>query len=334
MRKKHRILRHCLLLVCLIVPSAQLKAETFRVHALVPLAVPALPPQDAAEDDRLSVGMNDALALTLPDDLTYINGIELRVKIPEEVAAWRDTIAYSLYDDIEPKPSADEIDYTGTRISVNTFPGKLSLIIYIPIAADFAVKKSPYHVIVDARPDISDGFVFLRLQLAMKGAPESFERAQFELSARPVLRNLGKLALTVTEPKDAAANYHLFIDGEAIALDGPLLLEAGEHHLSLTSEAYRDEVRTFRIEQARTTALAVQLRGIEPTVRVVSPENAQVYFDGILMEDTRDALTVTAGDHSVRFVIGDYEVTKTVQAVNGRSYTVSLSLDAEISETE
>ena len=330
--KKRSLLLQMVVSAC--IALSPLGAETFRVHAMFPLQVPESPPQDAVEEQKIAVGMNDALSLILPEDRTYLSGIELRVKIPEEIAAWRDTIAYSLYNGIEPLPAADIIDYSGERISVNTFPGKLSLIIYIPIAKDFAIKESPYHVIVGAKPDTSDGFVFLRLQLAMKGVPESFERAQFELSARPVLRDLGALALTVLEPEGETNGYQLFIDGEAAEAGGALLLATGEHHLSLTSESYRDEVRTFRIEQARTTALSVQLRGIAPTVRVVSPENAQVYFDGTLLADTKNAFVVTPGDHSVRFVVGDYELVKTVQAVNGRSYTVNLSIDAEVSETD
>lgn len=308
--------------------QAVIQAETFRVHELFPLTI-----TDISSEPKAVTSINDALSIELPEDLTYINGIELHIKIPEDVAAWRDTIAYSLYNGIEPRPQKDKIDYSGERISVNTLPGKLSLVVYIPIANDFTIKESPYHVIISAIPNIKNHFIFFRMQLAMKGVPESFESAQFEISAKPVLRNVGTFTLIALEPNNDNKGFQAFIDGEAVD-ENTVLLETGEHQLSIHSEYYRDEVRTFRIDQAQTTTLEVVLRSIEPTLRVISPENARVYYDGTLLENTREAFVVIPGEHSIKFVIGDYEVVKNVTVVNGRSYTVNLSVDASVSETD
>ncbi|MCR5724620.1 MAG: hypothetical protein K6G80_05990 [Treponema sp.] len=308
--------------------------ETFRVHELHELAL-----SDTNSECRVRAGINDALSVELPDDVTYINGIELTVRIPEIIASWRDTVAYSLYNGIKPTPAKDKIDYTGERISVGTFPGKLSYTIYIPISKDFSIKESPYHTILTAIPDTTGKFIFFRMQLAMKGVPEAFESETFDITARPVLRDKGALSLSVTPPeKDAGKNYpySLYIDGELMEFQQAnlLLLPTGEHHLSITSEYFRDEVRTFRIEQARETSLAVMLRDIAPTLRIISPENAKLFLDGEPFTAGSADVVVTPGDHTVRFVIGDYEVVKTVTAVNGRSYTVNLSVDATVSESE
>lgn len=308
-------------------------AETFRVHQMH-----IMPLTDTASEKNVTAGINDALGIQLPEDLTYINGIELTIKIPEIIASWRDTIAYALYNSISPIPQAEKIDYAGERICVGTFPGKLSYTIFIPLASDFSLADSPYHTILSAIPDRKNSFVFFRMQLAMKGVPESFETATFDITAKPVLRDLGELKLSVSQPPENAASplpYSLYIDGAAVEQpENRLLLKTGEHHLSITSQHFRDEVRTFRIEQANSTSLSVLLRDIAPTVRIISPQNAVLYFDDEPFTTPDRDITVTPGDHIVRFVIGDYELRKTVSAVNGRSYTVNLSIDATISETE
>ncbi|MDE5614871.1 MAG: hypothetical protein K2I74_09550 [Treponemataceae bacterium] len=318
-------------LFCGIVFSCLLTAtaETFRVRATVPLAL-----NDITDEAQATATMNDALLITLPADMTYVSGVELKFKIPETVAAWRDTIAYSLYDDIRPRPSAQTVDYEGTRISVNTFPGKLSHIVSIPLAENSTVKHSPYQDIIAARPDTKNGYVFFRMQLAMKGAPESLENAVFAVTAKPVLLNKGTLRLLITEPDGAHKPYTVMIDEKAVTPQGGMLIDTGEHHLSITSDEYRNEVRTFRIEQAKTTELTVAMRGIEPLLKIISPNDARIFLDGEPLANTKEPLTVTPGDHTVRFMIGDYEVVRTVSAANGRSYTVHLSVDAAVTEDD
>ena len=76
------------------------------------------------------------------------------------------------------------------------------------------------------------------------------------------------------------------------------------------------------------------MRGIEPLIKIIAPENANIQFDGNSITDTKNIFSTTPGDHVIKFTIGDYEVIKTINAVNGRSYTVSLDIDASVSEDE
>ena len=327
----------CTTVFSFLLASATASAESFRVRATIPLAL-----DDITSEAQATATMNDALLITLPADMTYVGGVELKFKIPEIVAAWRDTIAYSLYADVRPRPSAQTVDYEGTRISVNTFPGKLSHIVYIPLSENSPIKHSPYHEIVAVIPNVADGTVFFRMQLAMKGVPDEFEQAVFDVTVKPVLLNKGKLRLRIVEPNDSHNPYDITVDEKPVTLgdDGTVatkggeLLGTGEHRLSITSDDYRNEVRTFRIEQAKTTELTVTMRGIEPLVRIVSPNDARVFMDGKPLTNTKEPFPVTPGDHTIRFEFGNYEVVRTVNAVNGRSYTVQLSVDAAIIEDD
>ena len=248
------------------------------------------------------------------------------------VATWHDSVAYTLYNSLSPSPDEKKIDYTGEKIYVNTIPGKFSERIYFPLSKDFAIKGSPYASIIPKMPKVDD-CVFLRFQQAMKGVPEELEKAVFEISAKPVLSDKGKLNLSVTPAAREDKKYAVYIDDNLVSNYRDILLKTGEHHLSIISDSYRNEVRTFRIEQARTTNLAISLKGIEPTLKILSPSTAEVFLDDKKVHPNEERV-IDSGDHKITFRFGDYELVKTLSAVNGRSYTVNLNIEANITEEQ
>ena len=303
-------------------------AETFRVAKTHFLEISG----DYAEASSDS-GIFDAIAIKLPEDTTFITGLELTIKIPQVMANWRDSVAYLFYENLSPLPAEKNIDYSGSRINISTIPGKLVNTIYIPFNEKFSIKNNPYAKILEEKISAENGTIFLRFMLAMKGAPEELENARMEITAKPVLSDEGCFTLEVSRPEGKTENYSVYIDDQFIpSIPQKLLLKKGEHHLYLSGEAYRNEARTFIVEQARLTNLKVRLRGIEPEVKIISPENASVSLDGKLLSSPKEPLIISQGQHTVRFTIGDYEITKTFDAINGRSYTVNLNIDASITE--
>ena len=310
---------------------------------------------DVTETVDFKAGIDDAVHIKLPEDMTYVCGIEINMKIPEEIAAWRNSVAYSLYDDVKPKPSEKKKDYSGKRISYATIPGRLSLHIYIPLTQEFNIKDSPYSEKIPVTPKVDKKDLFFRLQLILEEAPETFGSAKIEISVKPVLIDKGRLNFsvepakqlnlpTLTKNADSAkksqkdtkceksAKYTIFIDDKEIPNFNTMLLPTGEHHVSIVSESYRNELRTFIIEQAKTTNLSVELRSIEPTLIFICPMNTEIYFDEKLIENPKTAFIIEPGEHSAKMVVGDYEIVKNFTAVNGRSYTMSLDIDANIYE--
>lgn len=307
--------------------SGSLHAEGFRVRNVVRINVDSLSASLPAK-----VGINDGLLLSLPKDKTYISGIELNIKIPEAVATWRDSVAYTLYSNLQPEPQENRIDYTGEKLMLNTVPGKFSMTAYFPLSEDFSIKSNPYSVIISKMPEVKES-LFIRFQLAMKGVPESLENSSFEITAKPVLSDKGKLSLSILPVPTESKSLSIYIDDIPVKENKEIFLKTGEHHLSIVSDSYRNELRTFRIEQAKTTKLSIQLRGIEPTLKILSPSNAAVFLDEKKFMQNEEHI-IEAGEHKIKFILGDYELTKTLSAVNGRSYTVNLNIDANISEED
>ena len=317
-------------------------SENFRVRKVLPIAFSEI-------DEKLSVesGINDALFITLPvsaPDFQYVSGVELNLKIPEEIIKWQDSVAYMLYENLEPLPdsASKNLNFYGERLHVATISANFSLTLYVPVSSDFAIKNSPYSVRLPALSSAEKNGIFLRFMMVMKGVPESLEDSIIEISAKPVLKNQGALNLTVNLPPSSSSEnsaesaadekYSVFIDDIPVNDYSNKILATGEHHLSIVSDSFRNELRTFRIEQAKTMNLAVNLRGVEPLLKIVCPNNIQVFLDGAQIPVSSEPVAVTQGEHTVRFVFGDYEVVKTLSAQKGRTYSVNLNVDASISE--
>lgn len=315
--------------VCALAQPAM--AESFRVRKTHLVSVGA-----AGGSETVRTGINDALVLMLPEDRTFIQGVELSFKVPQIVASWRDSVAWSVYNDISGTPKENRIDYNGTRATVGTFGNSLSLNLQIPLGEENAIKKSAYATLLDIVPDTSKGFVFLRLQLAMKGTSEEITDAKFEITVKPILINKGKLAITVAPPSGTELKpYTAFVDGKSWSHGAESeLIETGVHNISLVSDFYRNEVRTITIEQAQTTVVAVTFRDITPTLRIAAPEGTVLFLDGRQQPVSPEPFFITQGEHSIRCIVGDYEIVKTITAMNGRSYTVALTMDAAVLEDE
>lgn len=291
--------------------------------------------------------LNDAIAIFLPEDRTFMEGLEIKMTIPEEMALWRDCSACVIYDSLNQIPSKDIIDYSGQKAFFGVIPGKLSWYLQIPFIESEKLKTNHYTTKMENIPDLSCNYIFLRLQQIMKGMPDSVLESKVTVSIKPILSNQGILALNIQDNSlyeddfsDSGENYtenesvySVFIDDIPQSGDlSHLLLETGIHTISVISEDYRTEVRTLRIEQAKITSLDIFLKSIEPTVFITSPEGTEIFFDEEPFLDIGSEVIVTEGEHKVKFIIGDYEIVRSITTIKGKTYKVNLAVDLQISE--
>ena len=305
-------------------------AESFRVSRVHELAVVETP--DSEGTARL--GINEALAISLPADQTFIEGLELKFDIPEAVASWMDSVACSVYANISPTPKATQIDYSGTRAYVKTLPGKLSWVLQIPLKKENSIKSNNYTTKVDSVITPSSNIIFVRLQPVMKGVPEETLNAIVPITVKPILMNKGQLAFKLIPPEKKLEPCTIFIDDKMTPLsaDSKVLLDTGVHDISIISESYRNEVRTVRIERAKTTELSVEMKSLEPTLLITAPEGTEVLLDDVKCTTLGKEFVITEGEHKIKFTIGDYEIVRSITAIKGKTYTANFSLDLDISE--
>lgn len=307
-----------------------LSAETFRVSKMHTVEIQ----QDITSETSALIGINESLAIFLPKDKEFIEGLEIKMDIPEAVAEWMDSVACSVYDNVKPKPSVNQIDYSATRQFVSTLPGRLSWVLQIPFTKENSLKANKYTTKMDTIPNLSQNMIFIRLQPVMKGIPEETLNSKIKITAKPILLNKGKLELTLN-PKNDLAQCSVFIDDKSVDfLQNPqkIILDTGIHNISIISETYRNEVRTVRIDQAKTTELIVEMKSIEPTLIVIAPDGAKVTLDGEDFSTFKTEVPITEGEHKIAFSIGNYEIAKTINVVKGKTYTANFLVDLEILE--
>lgn len=305
-----------------------LNAENFRVYKthIVDFSV------DYLQSKKVSAGVSDAVVVKLPKDLIFIQGIAFEVKIPQIVASYHDSVAYSVYKNVTPNPKAGVIDYSGQRLGIETFPAKLSYNIQLPLIKNHQLKTSPYSVLLEPLSEDVET-IFLRLQQVMKGTPAEFFDALFVIDVKPVLIDKGMLNLSFEKPEGVEGDFVVYVDEvEVLDYSKGLLLNTGIHHLSVVSDFFRNEVRSVTIEQGQFTNVAIELKDLTPTLQVIAPENTIVELDGVILEQNSKVFTITEGEHQVKLSVGNYETVRTINAQKGKTYKVSLSVEVDIVE--
>lgn len=318
--------------------SAYLNAENFRVMEMHD----ALISTDGSKT-VISCGINDGICIQIPEDRRFIQGLQIDLHIPKVIASYRDSVALSLWTDCE--DGASEIDFRGNKVYLDTVLPRLSQTLQLELAGRM-VRKDPYATVIPYAIQDKDSSAVLRFQLAMKGVPADLLDAVLEVEIKAILSNEGLFTLDFTYPEEESvlapaeetdteeecAPLLVYIDEMPFQEYTGIILPAGIHHLSVIAENYRNEVRTFTIEQAKETALTVDLKAVTPELWLVAPENAVIYLDDELVESRNEKQLITAGWHTVRFVLADYELTRTFEAVSGRTYNVSVNVSLDIFE--
>lgn len=306
-----------------------LSAESFRVTRAETVDIPLLNPETA----ELSLGYNDGVAVLLPRDRIFLAGVEIEVKSPETVLQYPGAMAYAVYSGLSGL-SETGYDFQGEKLAMEMLPAKLTFVLRIPLQENHGFKSDPYTEVMEMVPAPEDEPLFFRLFPVMKGLPEEFETAAFLVKVRPVLNGDGGFRLQVSHP-DGAEQPVLSVRIDEQPVDDPgrmMVLPQGAHHVAVSAEKYRTEVRTFTVEQANVTEMTLNLKETTPTVVFASPDNVTVTLDGEPVENPQESRRIAPGKHTVTFSVGGYELHRQFTAEEGRDYSVSMTVDAEISE--
>ena len=186
-------------------------AENFRTHSTQIIEL-----ENTLEKKSAEASINDSIAVKLPEDSTFIQGIELNIKVPKVITEWRDCVAWSLYSSISPEPEAKKIDYSGVRAETGTFES-LSLTVLVPLEKNNTIKKDVYSYMAEFLNSKEDGFIFLRFQLVMKGVSSEIMESKFTVTAKPIFIDKGIVSLkTLTEDGNTPESYSVFLDGNQV----------------------------------------------------------------------------------------------------------------------
>jgi hypothetical protein len=288
-----------------------------------------------SSSQRILMGKNDGLHIKLPEDRTLLDGVEIEIKIPREFLMSKAAVTYSFFNEVTRENVTDSPlkKITAQQIHSAYIPSRLSLVLQVPIFADKNyIKSSPYELLVsDAAPGEKSSLFFA---LFVGETSAEVEDLKFEIFVKPIFMAKGTLDLALIFPEDVEKPVTVTVG--KIPIDNwkmPIVLPIGEYHVVVSSDFFRTEVRYFMIEQKKTNSLVVVLRDIKPRFNISAPDTVDVYIDGVFHRNRSD-IVVAEGMHIVRFVMGDYEITRSILAELGKSYEITFNIDVNINEVE
>ena len=288
---------------------------------------------EAFDPVSLTIGYNDAVAFAVKNDILFLEGIELEIKQNKASMRYPNAIAYTVYTDIKPEPSKKHIDYSAKKISTALLPNRFSHIIRIPVKKDYNFKQIKNSELLPYNGNIAVSPFMLRLNPVMKGLPEDFEQATFTIIARPLLIAEGGLQLKLVHPDKEQKPVTVQLNNEYLTqLDTLQLLLPGTYSVSISSDAYRTEMRSCIIERGKITQLEVQLKSITPLLHIQAPENVAVFLDNQEIMLSKEPQPVEMGVHTVVFKMGSYEMTRQITVEEGKTYELTMTMDVLLQE--
>ena len=281
----------------------------------------------------LTIGYNDAVSFSVKGDFIFLEGIELEIKQDKISMNYPNSIAYTLYTDIQPKPSENHIDYSAKKISTALLPNRFSHIMRIPIKKNYTFKQVKNGESFPYNSKVADAPFMLRLNPIMKGLPDDFEQASFTVIARPLLIAEGGLKLKLQFPDKEQKPVTVQLNNEYLMqFDTLQLLLPGTYSVNISSDAYRTEMRSCIIERGKITQLEVHLKSITPLLHIQTPENVAVFLDNQEITLSKDSLPIAVGVHTVVFKVGSYELTRQITVEEGKTYEMTMTMDILLQE--
>jgi hypothetical protein len=317
-------------LACALLLPTAIAGEGFRTLVASVSTLPL-----TAEGIHISMGYNEAIALTFPESAPFVQGIEIELRPPRADLGLSSALVWELWRQVSPLPDESVFAYEGLRLTSQPLPDRAGFAIQIPLRGDHSLRDGPFASLI--RTVVAPGqfpLVF-RLYPISKGIGPELERAVFQVRVRPLFTDEGAIRLLLARPAALPeGEVTVTIDGKAQeAGQSYFVLKPGPHYLRLSSSLYREETRSFTVEQGRVLELPIELADTMPLLLLEAPDSALVSIDGVKVNHVgRPSMTVEPGEHSIVCRIGDYSLTRKFTAYRGKTYRIVLSIDLEVQE--
>ena len=319
-------------LIFLFLISLQAHGESFRalVAGINKVSLP--------EPEGMAVPLTyvSSSLILLEGDTRFFKGIQLELTAPQSYLAYRGSLAAALYGELNRTPGIGVADLEGRRLGFDPLPAKILTIYQIPLKAGAGLRTTPYATVLTGVVPLSSFPLLFRLMPVIKGISDEMENMVFRLTVKPIISDEGALRISFRYPENLHGKpLKVLIDDVPVENpDEERLLKAGEHHLVIQSENYRNQSSLFVVERAKVLDLVVELQDPTPILIFEYPEDTKVYLDNVFLANLRTPRPVEPGLHEIRFQVGDYTITRPLLVQKGKTYRVALSVDMSVAESE
>ncbi|CEM62590.1 hypothetical protein DWQ65_07145 [Treponema phagedenis] len=277
----------------------------------------------------LNFHCNEALAIKTEGENRFLRGFEIEIKY-NTAAKYVNDIIYEIYTDLKPPLSEKETNYHATRLFSDSLREGVSTVFYIPLIEEKNKKNDPSVKQVPFFP--SEQQVFL-LKCTAKTPLKNIEKINVSIKIKPMYKNEGGLKLQFEYPDKIEKPLSVQINDEYLYNFKELtILPPGEYKLVVSSNDYRSEILTCTVEKAKIAEVCIALKSIIPLVTIHASEEVQVFIDKTEVTDFTTPHKITTGKHTVTFKAAGYTIMREIVAEEGKTYTISVLLDAVIIE--
>jgi len=286
-----------------------------------------------AEGSAVKLDYNGSALIRLGRGSRYFRGIELELSAPQSWLAHRGSLAMEVYAELDRVPAPGINDLEGRRIAFDPLPNKIKIVYQIPVRASHGLRTTPYATVPVGTTLPASFPLLFKLMPIVKGLSEEIENMPFTLTARPILGDEGAVRLNFRYPSQLRDKpFTVLIDDVVVGNPAEeMLIKEGEHHLVVLSDDYRNESRRFMVERAKRLDITLELQDPTPLIIFEAPENARIFLNNNPVRDS-GPVAVEPGVYEAKFQVGDYTLTKTITALRGKTYRVSLSVGIDIEE--
>lgn len=303
--------------------------------------VSQLPVPGGTEIDR-KLKPGEIGVLQYPDDDTFVEGVEVEIRIPDAIRNAPGSFAIYVYRAVTPEPEQRLMGFSGTRLFLQPIPPGNRLFLLLPIRRTNDIHSGPGAIAATTVSDRASFPLLFSIQPIAKGIPSQAMSAEFEVLIRPIPLAKGGAHIVI---KDADTGKSISwaaqdspitvtLNGKPIAYQpDQYLLDPGLYRIDIDSTVYNSETRTFDVDKGKTTEVELDMERPSAHVRIDAPRGAAVFLDGTQITSL-DHVRVSPGEHTVLYRIGDYTVSRRFNAVQKKDYEISLFLDIMINETK
>jgi len=287
---------------------------------------------------NLGMGMNELLILGLGEQSRFLRAVQVEVVLSDVLKRYADSLGLAVYSGVRETESRDMQEFTGDRVLFTVLPYSNRGIVRIPTQAA-AVTKGPLPpgVIGVTDPLGPEDFpILITVQPIMKGVPDAILGRRIFLNLSLDIEKRGILNVILSRPESFSGEpVRIMLDDSEVSMkDFPKEIPSGVHRLSVSSEVFKPANVNFVLVPGQRQDIEIALEPSISTLTVDALEGAVVYLDGekISPGQTTSGMQLTEGEHTIRFKIGDYSISRTFSVVRGRSYSASLVFDIKLKE--
>ncbi len=293
--------------------------------------------QDIEYDFEL--GIDELAAIYIDDDTRFLKGINIEFQISDTIKNYADGFIISIYNNISPGPHENMNGFTGTRIFMESLPYINRSFITIPVGSNvYDINELTPGVLGVTEPVQVNQFpILVQIQPVMKGLPELLFNDRILFTFKPEIERKGILNLNINKPDGyEAIDVIILLDSEEIVITSfPLILRSGIHSIKILSDVFNEENISVAITPGNTENVDINLeQSISALIFNIEPlEGASIFLDGEKIDVYQgQRIVLTTGEHTIRFKLGSYSVSKRFTIILGRNYEITFFFDIDIKE--